>query len=186
MSHSLYETEAYVNSYHSSPGERIYRILELIPTNKNDVIADYACGSGLLASALDNNYRKYCGIDTSSSFIKRAKQMAQERKLRNTNFINMDIIKFAKTHTNKFTKAFTLDFSEHIDNPLFLQIYSEIRKTLKKNGILIIHTPNKDFLLEKLKGLRILPQTSGHIAIRNFEEYEVLLKKCGYKNIKIK
>ncbi len=181
----LYETNKYIDSYHSSPGKRIYRVIDSIQINKNDVIADYACGNGLLALALNNHYKEYFGIDTSSSFINKCNQLSKEQNFKNTNFIKADIIEFSKDNHNKFSKAFTLDFSEHIDDPSFIKIYTSIRNTLKKEGLLIIHTPNKDFLLEKLKQKGFLPQTSGHIAVRNSQEYKRLLKKCNFKNIKV-
>lgn len=182
----LYESADYINSYHKTPGKRIENILKNIEVKETDRIVDYACGSGLLAVALDGYYKEYIGVDTSSLFIENATKFIKENELKNTSFVNKEITSFANNHKNCFTKAFTLDFSEHIDDDNFVKIYTAIKETLKENSLLIVHTPNKDFILEKVKDLGILPQTSGHIGVRNFREYKVLLERCGYKNIEVK
>lgn len=186
MSTDLYETKEYVEHYHQKPGTRIKNILENIQLSKKDIIGDFACGNGLLAKALNGNYKEYNGVDKSSLFIKECQKWVKENNIKNTSFVREDIVEFCKKNANKYSKAFTLDFSEHIDDNDFIEIYSAIRKSISKQGKLIIHTPNKDFLLEKLKDMGILPQTSGHIAVRNFKEYKALLEKCGYKSIKVK
>jgi len=186
MNINIYETKKYVDHYHKTPGRRIRNILQNIDISREDIIGDFACGNGLLAKALNENYREYNGVDRSSLFIKECKKWVKENNIKQTYFLREDIVKFCSNNVGKYTKAFTLDFSEHIDNKDFIKIYTAIKKAMDKKGQLIIHTPNKNFLLEKLKNLGILPQTSGHIAIRNFEEYDTLLKKCGYKNIKVK
>ncbi len=186
MNTDLYETKEYTEHYHKEPGRRISNILENIQLSKKDVIGDFACGNGLLARALNEKYREYNGVDKSSLFIKECKKWVKENNIKNTSFVREDIVKFCKKNVNKYSKAFTLDFSEHIDDNDFIEIYSAIKKSISKQGKLIIHTPNKDFLLEKLKNIGILPQTRGHIAVRNFQEYKILLEKCGYKNIKVK
>lgn len=182
---NLYESKEYINSYHTVPGKRIRHVLKKIDCSKDDIVVDYACGSGLLAQALYNRYKEYYGIDTSRAFIKKANKLVKERQMKNTFFFCQDIIDFSQNNTNKFSKAFTLDFSEHIDDETFIHIYSAIRESLQDNGMLILHTPNKNFLLEKLKLKGLFPQTNGHIAIRNFDEYKNLLEECSYKNINI-
>ena len=183
---NIYETKDYVRSYHKNPGARVYNILKNIDVTPQDVIGDFACGSGLLPKALNNRYREYNGIDFSSLFIKECNKWAKQTKPKNTFFFKDDIINFCKNNPNKYTKAFTLDFSEHIYDDEFVEIYKAIRDSMRKNALLVIHTPNKDFLLEKLKYIGIMKQTAGHIGIRNYEEYKRLLQKCGYRDIRIK
>lgn len=183
---NLYESSEYLKHYHKSPGTRIGNILNNISVSDNDIIADFACGNGLLARALNGKYRQYYGIDTSSLFIKQCNNWVKENKIKDTFFTRKEISIFCEENQQKFTKAFTLDFSEHIDDEIFIQLYSSIRKSLKPNSILILHTPNRDFLLEKLKNKGVLPQTAGHIAIRDFQQYKYLLKKSGFKNIQVK
>lgn len=41
----IYETDDYVNSYHSEPGDRLKRLISFMNLKKTDVVADYACGN---------------------------------------------------------------------------------------------------------------------------------------------
>lgn len=186
MAENIYESERYLEDYHKTPGPRINNILNNIEITDKEIIGDFACGNGLLPKALVNKYEEYNGIDFSSSFIKECNKWVQEAKPRNTYFFKEDIVNFCSKNKSKYTKAFTLDFSEHIYDDEFIEIYQAIRESMKRNALLIIHTPNKDFFLEKLKYIGVIKQTSGHIEVRNMKEYKRLLRKCGYKEIKVK
>ena len=47
-----------------------------------------------------------------------------------------------------FDKAFSLDFTEHIYDEEFLNIFKSIKQTIKKNDELYIHTTNGNYFLE--------------------------------------
>lgn len=72
----------------------------------------------------------------------------------------------------------------------FFYVYDEswlcnlksIRKCLKPNGTLYLHTPNSEFFIEKMKERNfILRQFPEHIAVRNIVENTVLLEQAGFK-----
>lgn len=181
----LYESDQYVDSYHSTGGLRIGQIVKHVKLEDSDQVIDFACGNGLLAPEISSSVMSYTGVDFSSNFIKRAEQLSEEKQLKNVKFVCQDIIDFVKENLAKYDKAFTLDFSEHLNDQNFLTIFEAIRNSLKDGGELIIHTPNLDFILEKLKDKGIMKQVSGHIGVRNFEMYKKLLENAGFSGIKV-
>ncbi len=175
----------YVNKLSKQTIYKIKRLLKYINFNESDFIADYGCGDGKLACLIHKKVSKYIGIDFSKDFIELAKTNVKEKKLKNVYFKCEDIIEFSKKNQNMFDKAFSLDFTEHIYDEEFLNIFKSIKQTIKKNGELYIHTPNGNYFLEILKKKGIIKQLSEHIAVRNNKENIKLLRQVGFKNINL-
>jgi cyclopropane fatty-acyl-phospholipid synthase-like methyltransferase len=181
---TIYETDEYVKKYHSEPGKRIEQILSHVTLSRKDIVADYACGNGLLLDLIYKKIKSYIGVDPSHKFIRMAKVRVKKQKITNAQFVSQYIEDFSKNSKNTFSKAFALDFSEHIDNEAFLRIFKDIKSTLKKDGELILHTPNREYFLEIFKAKGLMRQIPGHIAVRSLRQYEALLKQCGFTKIK--
>jgi 2-polyprenyl-6-hydroxyphenyl methylase / 3-demethylubiquinone-9 3-methyltransferase len=174
--------KTYVENYHKTPGIRYKNILDNIKIKKTDIVLDIGCGSGFLLEKLKEKIQKYDGIDTSNSFIEICKKKFPSSKI--YKFHKKEITSFCDKKPNTYTKAFLLDFTEHIDDKTLKKILLSIINSLKKTGKLIIHTPNKKYFIEILKDKGIIKQFPGHIAIRNAKEYETLLKNTNFNKIK--
>jgi SAM-dependent methyltransferase len=180
----LYRGE-YVGAYHQEDTGRLRHILERVPVTSKDAVADLACGNGLLLEAFSVVPQQYVGVDFSAEFIDQARRRFAKRK-GNFQFICQDIAKFSRRNKKKFDWIFTLDFSEHIYDDQFVEIYGAIAHSLKPNGQLVLHTPNADFLLERLKSHNwLLKQFPEHVAVRRAEDYLQLLERAGYKKIRV-
>jgi len=175
--------KTYLDKLNKQSCLRIIRLLKYIDFKKSDVVADIGCGDGKLAQLICNDIKEYNGVDFSPLFISLAKKI--NSTLLNANFICSKITDFCYNNNLIFDKVFTLDFSEHVDDFNFSKIYTAIYNSMKENGELIIHTPNRDFVLEWLKEIGILKQFPEHIAVRNTREYFNLLNKIGFRNINV-
>lgn len=173
--------DSYVKKYHQKDTGRLKRVLSKIIFYKNDIVADFACGNGLLAGLISHKVDKYTGVDFSEAFINDAKD--RNKHLTNVTFQEIDIIDFCKQNPEKYTKAFAMDFSEHIYDEQFINIFKAIKDSLIQGGELFIHTPDSNFILEILKSKGIMPQIVGHIAVRNIKEYKMLLDNVGFSKI---
>lgn len=185
----LYKKE-YVDSFEKNRASqlaRIRNIVQYIDLDPKDVVADFACGNGLLAEVISDKVNEYHGVDFSEAFIDAFRQ-----KISNNGWsgkINAhcsDIVDFCRKHADFFNKTFTLDFSEHICDEDFMVIYSGIYNSLKQGGSLFLHTPNGDFFVEILKNKGIMEQFPEHVAVRNANSYLEMLEKIGFRNIEIK
>lgn len=181
----LYEGEDYVGRYHSEPGERLTRLVDLIGFEKNDKVLDIGCGNGLLLPLIDGKVKEYDGVDFSKAFIKQAKEKAKTAEVKTKHaYYAEDVIEFCKTHKG-FTKVLALDFTEHINDEELLAIFGAVRKSMSPGGKAYIHTPNKDFVLERIKSDHQKIEVQGHIALRNATEYRELFKKAGFRKVKV-
>lgn len=181
---SIYD-EIYLKSLINNSSIRINRIIEFIDFNKSDIIGDFASGSGTLAWSINNRILKYYGIDTSLDFIRFSNKQAKLYDIKNVYFKCEKISEFCSKRPHFLDKAFALDFSEHLNDSDFNKIFKSIWTSLKPNGILYMHTPNSKYFIEILKHIHFIPQTPGHIAVRNASQYKSMLTQIGFKNVQI-
>jgi len=107
---------------------------------KNKIVLDAGCGSGYGSYILSKHgqAKKIYGIDISKESISYAKEYYQYK---NINFKLGDIKKLKKTKDKSIDITTAFEVIEHIyKQNEFLQ---QIKRVLKKNGLLIVSTPNK-------------------------------------------
>ena len=171
---------AYVDNYERKPISRLSRLVPLMQLSTDDELADFACGNAMLLPLVADRVRHYHGVDFSADFIQGAERRAASHGIRNASFHCADIVSFCNARPASFDVATAMDFSEHIDDRDFVDIFSAIHGGLKSGGRLYLHTPNLAFFLERLKQHGILPQFPQHIAVRDAHKNQRLLEDCGF------
>jgi SAM-dependent methyltransferase len=130
--------------------------------------------------------KAYYGVDFSKEFIDAfRKKIEHSTSAGNIHLFASDILEFCNERPQFFDKAFTLDFSEHIDDTEFMNVYQAIYRSLKKGGILYLHSPNGEYFLEILKNRGVIKQFPEHIGVRCVSSYINMLKEIGFIHIKI-
>jgi len=177
----------YANILASVPENRLDAVIPLLELRDDYRLIDFACGNGLLAELLANRIKSYEGVDFSSDLVNEANFRKTKKELTNAMFHCMDIVSFCNQSKVEYDIVTAFDFSEHIDDRDFVEIFSCAYKILKHGGILYIYTPNLDFFWEKLKEIGLIKQFPQHIAVRNYVQYIRLLNACGFspENIKL-
>jgi O-antigen biosynthesis protein len=107
---------------------------------RDDIILDVACGTGYGTFELATLARKIYGVDIDGQTIKFA---SQNYSSFNLTFLQHDCLDISKRLTEKIDLCTSFETIEHLtanEQQVFLQ---EICKLLKKDGILLISTPNK-------------------------------------------
>jgi 2-polyprenyl-3-methyl-5-hydroxy-6-metoxy-1,4-benzoquinol methylase len=173
----------YAARFEQTHGRR--RLLQLIPLMKldrNDDVADFGCGNGLLAAEVHQLVRTYTGVDFSEPFVELAVARATRLGATNVRFELSTIEDFCRRNPERFDAAFALDFSEHVYDDMWLKIAQSIRHTLKRGGTFYVHTPNANFILERIKTQRfMLRHSPEHVAVRSMADNVRLLESAGFK-----
>ena len=185
----LYRDEYVTRYWEKEKGfhrRRIERLIPFFELDKKDVVADFACGLGLLLDTIHGRVAEYHGVDFSSEFIAEASERAERLGQAEASFYSEDIRDFCRRHRGVFDKTFALDFSEHVYDRELLEIAGEIRSSLKPGGRLFLHTPNGDFLLEILKNRGIMRQFPEHVAVRGPSENVELMQQAGFSKVEIR
>ncbi len=116
--------------------QRYYSILHVV---KGKTVLDIACGDGYGTEILSKEAEKVIGIDIDSVTIQKAKE---KYKNENLDYIVGNVINIPlSNHSIDIVISFeTIEHVEEKQQKLFLD---EIKRVLKKDGILVISTPNK-------------------------------------------
>lgn len=164
-------------------GERVEIASRLVPKCNN--LLDVGCGDGVMLHFIKDKVKNTYGVDNVKTELKKAKKVGMFVDLINT---DTDDFPYKK---NFFDAVTCLDVIEHVKDPRILlrKIYS----VLRKDGILIISTPNIRFSdhLGKLLFSGVFPKTSiseaeydgGHIHFFTYKDMYLLLKDQKFKNI---
>lgn len=174
----------YAKKFLMNPADeiRVQKILKM--AGKNKKVLDLGCGDGFLMQELRKNNNTVVGIDIAS----KALEKAQKRGL---NVFDLDLnTNWSKGMEEHFDSIVAGEIIEHIfDTDLFLK---NIYKVLKKNGTLILSTPNIASLARRIMLLLgINPHIevtaraydAGHIRYFTFKSLKKLLEENGFKVI---
>lgn len=114
-----------------------YYFGKLLPNDKKAKILEIGCGNGGLVIWLQQlGYGNASGIDISPEQVELAKQ------LRARNVECADLTAFLKNKENSYDVILARDVIEHFSKDEILDILKLIFISLKKDGLLILQTPN--------------------------------------------
>ena len=169
---------------------RIKYILEALNKKNlnNTKILDIGCGGGLISEGLTKIGASVTGIDFIKENINIAKIHAKKNNLK----INYVVKNFEKEKiTSKYDVIIILEVLEHLSN--WEEFLKKIKFNLKKNGVLIISTINRNLISKFLtldigeNLLKIIPiNTHTFYKFIKPEELEQALSSNSFKNIKFK
>jgi 2-polyprenyl-3-methyl-5-hydroxy-6-metoxy-1,4-benzoquinol methylase len=174
--------------YLSLPAEsgRIAAITRLLEFQGNELVCEIGCAAGHFLTAIADHIAHGTGIDTADAAISAANQLKEKHDLQNVDFVRISAREYAAApeHHNQYHYVFLMDVTEHIEDEIMSAVLGASRQLLRDGGLLVIHTPNLDYWLERLKSRNIVPQLEGHIAVRNQSQYVQLLDKAGFEVVR--
>lgn len=139
-------------------------------------ILDAGCGVGIITKLLAEKFPTVYAIDIGKKEIARAKR---ENKAKNVHFAQMDITK-TKFKPNFFDSIVCLEVIEHTDADKTLE---EFRRILKKNGTLILSTPNRKRWQKRVENGLFKKYSMAcweHKQEFSADEFRALLEKHGF------
>ena len=154
--------------------ERIEYIRENIKIKRNDIVFDYGCGFGSFLYALKEKKILSKGMDFDADSVK----FCKSKKLDVTDSP-------LENEKNNSLKLITLfDVIEHLVEPIsFLRTAN---KKLKKNGNILMFTPNIHSISGRLMGPdHNMFAVFNHLCFYNLKSLNYLVTKTGFKIIKI-
>jgi len=180
-------------SVNKGPFQSTKKLIELVKIDKNNLVLDVACGTGVVTKQIQKKVGKsgyVIGIDTSTTAIKIAKKWNEKNK--NLNFVNTDAENF--TFSKKFdivTCQYALFFFPNAQKAL-----KNMKNSLKKSGTLGISVhgskDNVPFFSSILDSATkyipdyIPPGTPNLDRFGTKSALKMEIKKAGFSNIIVK
>ena len=88
--------DRYAAEYDPHAVPRIERMRPFFELSRQDVVADFGCGNGVLLEVIGPSVRQYLGVDFSDAFVRAAEQRRDARGPSNGTFYCADIIDFCR------------------------------------------------------------------------------------------
>jgi len=128
-----------INKNHAFYYEHLNRYYFASQFSKSKIVLDVACGTGYGSQIISKQGRatRIIGIDISKKSIKYAKKNYQEK---NINFLIDDAQTLNSQKDNSFDLIISFETIEHIKSSE--DFIKQTKRLLKKDGVLIISTPN--------------------------------------------
>jgi predicted SAM-dependent methyltransferase len=153
----------------------IRRVKQFAKDLNNKNILDFGCGWGGFLKNI-KNFKSLCGVELRNECINYIKKRCKKINIKN--------------NINDFNKKFDIitmfHVLEHI--PFQVKTLKILKSKLKKNGKIIIEVPHaEDFLIlqDDLKNFKDFTFWSEHLILHTNKTLRTMLKRSGFKNIKI-
>ena len=149
-----------------------YLLKNLKQNGKGKKLLDVGTGRGYLLEAAKKRGFECYGVELSKYTSKKAQEKFPGKifngKLENSNY------------PKEFFDIITLtDVIEHITDPH--TFFKEIKKILKKNGLILITTPNTESLTKKIMNENWFQYKEEHVIYWNKKSLYFLMKKINFK-----
>jgi len=107
---------------------------------RSDIVLDLGCGYGQNSLKIAGKAKKVLGVDFDFNLLKLAIISANQKKIRNAKFENLDLEQKLSFEDKLFDKIILLDVLEHIKKRD--RLLNETKRVLKPKGLAIIGVPN--------------------------------------------
>jgi ubiquinone/menaquinone biosynthesis C-methylase UbiE len=118
--------------------------------NPHDRVLDVGCGNGMHTLKAGERCREVIGIDYSTESLNLALRLAERSRVTNVHFQEADLdgspLPFPDT---SFDKVLFLDVIEHLNERR--KVLGEIKRILKKGGLLLLSAPNRNTSWKEIK-----------------------------------
>lgn len=88
-----------------------------------------------------------------------------------------------RANGDAYDAVFMLDISEHVPDAEWSAIVAAAWHALRPGGRVYLHTPNLDFVVERLKQAGWMRQFPEHIAVRDAESNARFFRQAGFSRV---
>ncbi|WP_084456714.1 class I SAM-dependent methyltransferase [Desulfogranum mediterraneum] len=176
------DNPAYKNSYFAQhSGQNVLsEVSEIIGMRGN--VLDVGCGPGYLFDHISKmeGWDTYTGIDSSSKSLEELRGKARG-ETRSVQGVSVD--KVQDISKDFFDRVFCIEVLEHCDDDTLQEIFSLIHRSVKKDGFVIMTTPNREDLQREMQ---ICPECGctyhkwQHVRSWSCDEVAQFVSSCGF------
>jgi SAM-dependent methyltransferase len=188
---SYYETTYYsdVNRLSEKFQDRLHfyrlkKILAIHTPSSRDTVVDLGSAWGELCFALAPRCRIMIGVDFSEKVVGFCERIRKEKNCPNMHFMCADA-QDTGLKSGSIDVAISADLFEHLYPDQFSRSLDECARILKPGGKLIVWTPHRGHIIERLKNNNILLRRDpAHVDYKSMEVLKTQLRKRNFGILK--
>jgi SAM-dependent methyltransferase len=177
--------------------QRIANVFSLLPNLQGRVLLDLGCGMGTFTVEAAGKGAFAVGVDPAEPAVRAAAAVAAEmvsglgparqaagsgagsRPLPAARFLRADAA-VLPLHDGCADVVLAADLTEHLDDVTLGRILREAHRVLKPAGRLVLYTPDRQHLFERLRDRGIMKQDPSHIGVRSAAELAGAVEAAGF------
>jgi SAM-dependent methyltransferase len=165
--------------------QRIRNVFALLPPLEGRRLLDLGCGMGTFTFEAARAGSFAVGLDSMAPALRAARRVAVAEGVSTARFVRGDAARlpFADAGMDIVVAA---DLTEHLDDVTLARVLAEARRVLREGGTIVLYTPDRNHVFERLRDAGILKQDSSHIGVRDDRELARVLEGCGFVDVRVR
>lgn len=158
---------------------RIRNVFSLLPPLDGRRVVDLGCGMGTFTIETARDGARSVGIDPAAAAVDAASRVARAEGV-GASFIRADAAALP-LEADCADVVLAADLIEHLDDVTLARILAEVRRVLREGGRLVIYTPSRTHLFERLRLAGAMAEDPSHIGLRTEAEVTAALAAAGFE-----
>ncbi|HSJ07721.1 MAG TPA: class I SAM-dependent methyltransferase [Longimicrobiales bacterium] len=164
---------------------RIANVFSLVPDVAGLVLADLGCGMGTFTLEAVARGAFAIGVDPASAAVRAARRVADAEESRSEAagrgavFVRGDAAMLPLVD-GAADVVLAADLTEHLDDVTLARVLREAVRVLRPGGRLVLYTPDRQHVFERLRDIGILPQDPSHIGLREGRDLAAAVASAGF------
>jgi len=160
--------------------QRIRNVFSLLPDIEGLRFVDIGSGMGTFTIEASRRGARATGIDLAPAALEAARQVSARESV-SAAFVRADAAELPVA-TDSTDIVLAADFTEHLDDVTLGRVLREARRSLRSGGRLVLYTPNRAHIFERLRARGVLRDGDpSHIGLRSEQELADAVTAAGFE-----
>lgn len=158
---------------------RIANVFSLLPDLAGQTLVDLGCGMGTFTIEAAAHGAHALGVDPAPAAVRAARAVAAAERADRAHFVRADAVQLP-LHDGAADVVLAADLTEHLDDVTLARILREASRVLGAGGRLVLYTPDRDHVFERLRERGVMKQDPSHIGVRTAAELRAAVESAGF------
>jgi ubiquinone/menaquinone biosynthesis C-methylase UbiE len=159
---------------------RIANVFSLLPAElAGAVLVDLGCGMGTFTIEAAAHGANAIGIDPAPAAVQAARRVAQAERADRAWFVRADAVQLPLPDRS-VDLVLAADLTEHLDDVTLARMLREAARVLRPAGRLVLYTPDRQHVFERLRAAGVMKQDPSHIGVRTASELAAAVENAAF------